>query len=108
MNWWEAIKKYYTTLGERYEVDPLIFVGIHVIATPLFVAAVAWIIYNKRKKKSLVIPSLVAVFIFQAANIYLVIFGKNLPFWIYAIVGTLTLVSSYFTYLNVRKKLRNV
>lgn len=40
MNWWQAIKNYYTVIGEKYQVDPLIFVGIHVIATPLFAAAV--------------------------------------------------------------------
>ena len=105
-NIWEAIKKYYTTLGESYHVDPVIFVGIHVIATPLFLMAVAWIIRNHRKKKPLLLPVLVAFFIFNAANIYLVIFGRNIPWWIYAILLVTTLLSSYFSYKKVRKKIK--
>lgn len=104
MDWWNTIVDYYKTLGERYAVDPLIFVGIHVIATPLFAAAVWWIVYSKKKKRSIVFPSIVAAFIFNAANIYLIIFGTNLPFWIYAIVGTTTLISSYVTIKKIRQK----
>lgn len=105
-NIWEAIKKYYITLGESYHVDPLIFVGIHVIATPLFILAVAWIIKNYRQKKPLALPVFAAVFIFNAANIYLVIFGRNIPWWIYAILLVTTLLSSYFSYKKVRKKMK--
>ena len=32
---WEAIKEYYTTIENKYYVDPVIFLGIHVVATPL-------------------------------------------------------------------------
>ena len=108
MSWWDAIKHYYITIGEKYQVDPLLFVGIHVVATPLFAAAVAWIIYNKKQKKSLVLPSLVAIFIFNAANIYLIIFGKDIPFYIYAIVGTTAIISGYFTFKKIRKKVYSI
>ena len=108
MNWWETIKNYYSQIGEQYEVDPLLFVGIHIIATPLFAAAVAWVIYNRKKKKSLLLPSLVAVFIFNAASIYLMIFGKGIPFYIYAFVILSAVISGYFTYLKVKKKVNEV
>ena len=102
---WESIKKYYMTLGDSYHVDPIIFVGIHVVATPLFIAAVAWLISNYRKKKSIFLPAIVAVLIFNAANIYLVIMGRNIPWWIYTILGATTILSSYFSYKKVRKKI---
>jgi len=108
MNWWNSIKNYYTQIGEHYQVDPLLFVGIHVIATPLFAATVAWIVYNKKQRKSLLLPSLVAVFIFNAASIYLIVFGKDIPFYIYAIVGTSAVVSGYFTFRKVKKKVSEV
>lgn len=104
-NIWEAVKNYYITLGENYHVDPIIFVGIHVVATPLFVMAVAWIIKNYRQKKSLVLPVVVSVFIFNAANIYLVIYGRNIPWWIYTILVVTTIISSYFSYKKIRKKM---
>jgi hypothetical protein len=34
MSWWENDKKLLHHVRERYEVDPLLFVGIHVVATP--------------------------------------------------------------------------
>jgi len=105
MKWWDAIVNYYKTIGEKFSVDPVIFVGIHIVATPLFAAAVWWIVHNKRKGRSLVLPVIVATLIFNAANIYLIAYGQNIPWWIYAIVGTTTLVSSYFTIKKVKKKL---
>ncbi|HEX2532763.1 MAG TPA: hypothetical protein VHK69_03450 [Chitinophagaceae bacterium] len=103
---WESIKNYYLALGERYQVDPVLFVGIHVVATPLFAAAVWWILYNRKKGKSILLPSLVAAFIFNAANIYLVLWGRNIPWWIYAIVGLTTLLSTFATVKKIRKRLK--
>lgn len=105
MKWWDAVKQYYIILGEKYSVDPLLFVGIHVVATPLFAAAVAWIIYNRKKKRPLLLPSIAAAFIFNAANIYLIVVGKNIPWWIYGIVGLTTVISTYFTVRKIRKRI---
>jgi len=102
---WESVKNYYTTIGLKYHVDPVIFVGIHVVATPLFIAAVAWIVYNHKKNKFILLPSLVAAFVFNAANIYLIIFGKNIPYWIYLVIGSTTVISSYFSIQKIRKKM---
>ena len=105
MRWWDAVVSYYKTIGEKYSVDPFIFAGIHVIATPLFAAAVWWIIYAKKRKQSLVLPVLVATFVFNAANLYLVIFGEGIPWWIYAVLLTTTLISGYFTVRKIKKRM---
>lgn len=102
---WHTIKDYYITLGENYQVNPIIFLGLHIIATPLFILSVAWLIKNYRQKKSIVWPVIVSIFIFNAANIYLVIFGKNIPWWIYAILAATTIISGYFSFKKVRKKI---
>ncbi len=103
---WESIKNYYTTIGNNYHVDPIIFLGIHVVATPLFIFCVAWLVKNYRNKKSFLLPLILCVIIFNAANIYLIAFGKNLEWWIYAILGTTTVISGYFSYLKIRKKIK--
>lgn len=103
---WESIRHYYTIIGEKYHVDPVIFVGIHVIATPLFIMAVAWIVRNAKRKKSIFIPGITSAFIFNAANIYLVFFGKNIPVWIYLIIGTTTIITSYFSIKKIRHKIK--
>lgn len=105
-NIWEVIKNYYKSLGENYKVDPVIFLAIHVIATPVFIAAVAWIVSNYKAKRSLVLPVVVATLVFNAANIYLVIVGKNIPWWIYALLATTTILSGYFSIKKIKKKLK--
>ncbi|MFM9908074.1 MAG: hypothetical protein ACKVOW_01925 [Chitinophagaceae bacterium] len=105
LNIWDAIKNYYITLGNNYEVDPLLFLGIHIVATPLFFLAVAWLIKNFKSKKPLGLPIFLAVLIFNAANIYLVLFGRNIPWFIYAILGLTTVISGYFSYKKILKKI---
>ncbi len=104
---WEAIKEYYTTIGEKYQVNTFVFVAIHVIATTLFIATVAWIVRNYKKKKSIIIPAVVAGLIFNAANIYLVISGKNIPVWIYAIIIVTTIISGYFSVKKIQHKIHS-
>ena len=108
MNCWQTIVDYYSSIGIKYHVDPIIFVGIHVVATPLFAAAVWLILYNKKKKKSIILPGLIAIFIFNAASIYLIVFGKGIPFFIYAIVGISAVISGYFTYGKIKKWLDEI
>lgn len=103
---WNEIKSYYITLGKNYHVNPIIFLGIHVIATPLFILCVAWLIKSYRQKRSVILPVTVSIFIFNAANIYLIFFGKNIPWWIYTFVGITTLISGYFSYKKIRKKIK--
>lgn len=107
MNWWQTIKNYYTMLGEKYSVDPIIFVGIHIIATPLFAGAIWWIVYNNKKKRSIVPPAIAAFLIFNAANIYLITFGKNFPWWIYLVLGVTTIVTSYFSIKKIKKRIKS-
>lgn len=106
-NIWEVIKNYYFTLGKNYHVDSAIFLGIHVAATPLFLIAAAWLVKNYRQKKSILLPVIVAVLIFNAANIYLVIAGKNIEWWIYTILAATTIVSGYFSYKKIHKKINS-
>ena len=102
---WDAIKEYYIMLGEKYSVNPIVFLAIHVLATPLFLFSVAWLIKNIKKHKSILLPILFTVFFFNAANIYLVFAGKNIPFWIYIILGLITLFSGYVTYKKIKKRI---
>ena len=107
MRWWEIIKNYYVTLGKNYHVDPLLFLGLHVVATPLFALAVGWIVHNSKKRKSIVLPAIVAAFIFNSANLYLVFFGKNISVWVYLILGATTLLTGYFTVSKIGKRIRS-
>jgi hypothetical protein len=104
---WEAFKNYYISIGNKYHVDPVIFLGIHVVATPIFIFAVAWLVKRYKKKQSIILPAITSVFIFNAANIYLVLFGKNIPWYIYSILAITTIITGYFSFLKIKKKLNH-
>jgi hypothetical protein len=104
---WDTIKNYYINLGNNYHVNPIIFLGIHVIATPLFIFSISWLVKNYKTKKNFFLPAIVSVFIFNAANIYLVLFGRNIPWYIYFILATTTIISSYFSFLKIKRKLKS-
>ncbi len=106
MKWWDAVVNYYKMVGEKYGVDPVIFVGIHIVATPLFALTVGWLIYNTKRKKPLVLPIIISTLVFNAATIYLVIFGVNIPWFLYTILAITTLITGYFTVKKIRKKIR--
>ena len=101
LNIWSNIKYYYTSLAANYHVDPIIFMCIHLIGTPLFIASIGWLIQNYRQKKSLVLPVLVSLIIYNVGNVYLIVWGKNIGWYIYAIIGATTAISGYFSYKKI-------
>lgn len=107
MSWWQPVVDYYKTIGEKFSVNPVVFVSIHIVATPLFILAAGWIVQAYRRKKSILLPAVTAVFVFNAANIYLIVAGKNIPWWVYAFVATTTGVSGYFSFRKIQNRLRH-
>ena len=101
----EIAKLWLLGLGHQYGVDPLIFGGIYVGATPLFTLSIVWLVRNYRKEKSILLPSLLSVFFFISAYLYLIIEGENVPWWIYGLVLLMISYGGWTTVRLVRKKI---
>lgn len=91
MEIWMVIKEWFLDLGDQYNVNPIIFGSIYVGAIPFFFASLWWVIKNKRQQKSIVFPVLLTGFFFLSAYIYLIISGRNIPFWVYLIIAGLVI-----------------
>jgi hypothetical protein len=104
---WEFIKEHYMLLARTYGVDPAIFIGIHVVVTPIFIVSVSWLIRNYRSGKDITLPLIVTIILYNIANIFLVISGKNIPWYIYAAIAATTLFTGYFSYGRIRKKMQS-
>ena len=103
---WESFVEWFMGLGAEYGVNPFIFGGICIGAIPFFSLSIAWLIRNYRHGKSIVLPSMSAMFFFISAYIYLIIVGNNVPWWVYAIVVILIIYGAYSTYKKVRKQMK--
>ena len=98
----EAFINWFMGLGEQYGVNPIIFGSIYVGAIPFFTASLGWLIRNIRKKKSIVVPTLLSGFFFISAYLYLMIAGENIPLWVYGVVVALIVFGAYSTVQKVR------
>ena len=104
---WDLITYHYFGLAENYHVDPITFMCIHLIGTPVFILSISWLIRNYRQKKSMILHAIVSLVIYNVGNVYLIICGKNIDWYIYTIIGAISMISSFFTYKKIRVDMRN-
>ena len=107
MEWWSVFKDWFIGLGEKYNVNPLIFGSIYVGAIPFFFASVAWLIKNIRNKKPVFVPVLTASSFFVSAYLYLIIAGKNIPIWVYIFIIMIMVYGIISTIRKVKHKMKN-
>ncbi len=100
----EMTKDWFLSLGEQYGVNPIIFGSIYVGAIPFFTLSLGWLVKNYRKGKSIVVPGLSTTFFFISAYLYLIIAGKNVPWWVYGVVVLLVVGGAYSTIQKIRKR----
>jgi len=106
MEFLDNIYVWFMSLGDNYGVNPLIFGAIYVGAIPFFTLSVGWLVRNYKKGTSIVLPVLSASFFFVSAYLYLMIAGKNVPFWVYGVVIAMLLYGAWSTYRNVKSKVK--
>ncbi len=100
----EAIHEWLMALSAGYSVNPYIFAGIYVGAIPFFMGSVAWVIHNKKRRKSLILPILSTGLCMSSAYIYLIIAGEGVPIWVYLLIVGLLRYEIYLTFRKVQTK----
>lgn len=105
---WEQFVNWFMGLGEPYGVNPFIFGGIYVGAVPFFWLAIAWLVYNIRRKKSVVGPILMAGGCAVSAYVYLIIVGENVPLWVYGLLVAIIGYALFATWQKVHAKMNEV
>ncbi len=100
----DALRDWFFGLGAEYGVDPLVFGAIYVGAIPFFTLSVAWLVRNARRGQSIAVPALAAGFFFVSAYLYLIVAGRNVPWWVYGVVLVLVVGGAWSTVRSVRGK----
>ncbi len=103
MEWWQSLEDWFLALGEKYGVDPVIFGAIYVGGIPLFTLSLWWLIRNLRRKKPVVLPVLSTGFFFLSAYLYLIVMGRNIPWWVYALIVVLVTYGVFATWQKIKK-----
>ncbi len=94
-------------LGDDYGVDPLVYALIWVGSLPLLLLSLAWLVRALRRRQSAVPALGLAAFFFLAPTLYVLLAGRNLPGWVYALLVGLAVVGAITTIRRVRMQLRS-
>ena len=103
MEWWSSLVDWFMSLGESYGVDPIIFGSLYVGTIPLFTLTLGWSIKNLRANKPVLLPLLLTGIFFISAYLYLIIAGKNIPYWVYFFIIIMIMAGFYGTLRKLRK-----
>ena len=91
-------------LAARYEVDPLVFLVIYFGAIPFFWLGTAWLIRAARRRRSVIWPALFTAFWFVSPYLYVLLFGRNLPWWVYPLLVAFVSGFGWQSYRSLRRK----
>jgi hypothetical protein len=103
---WEAVQTWFLGLGENYGVNPIIFGAIYVGAIPFFTLSVAWLVRNLRARRSAALPAAAAGLCFISSYLYLLVAGRNVPWWVYAVIAVVVILSAYSTVKSIHRRVR--
>lgn len=90
----------------KYEVEPLIFILLQIITTPFYFWAWAKIFSGIRKKRKLDIKwTMILLFVISIPYLYVLIYGRNIPYFVYLIFIVLVVVVGIRNYFRLKKYL---
>lgn len=107
MEWWDAFKEWFLSLGENYGVNPYIFGGIYIGAIPFFFLSLGWTVKNIRRKKPIIVPVMLTGLFFISAYLYLLIAGRNIPVWVYLVITALIIYGVYSIVSGIKSKTKS-
>ncbi len=92
----------------NYGVDPIIFVIISTIASPAFYYGLYRLIRAvvKRNGREIMLWGPIFGCAFIAPYVYVLFFGRNLPWWVYVVIGLLVAQGVYSLLSKIRSRRR--
>ncbi len=94
------------TAREVYGVNPIIFVTIYLVCAPLWYYSIFRTLraLAKRQGKQILLWSTIFLGATVAPFLYVLLFGRNLPWWVYLIIAVLIGQGLLSLVLRLRRK----
>ena len=92
-------------LGEEHNVNPIMFAVLYLVSIPPYLFSIAWVVRNFRKGASVVFPIISTLVFFVLPSMYIAVFGRNVAWWVYAIIALLLIYGGFSAVRSVRKKI---
>ncbi|MEO1023341.1 MAG: hypothetical protein AAFW89_12430 [Bacteroidota bacterium] len=92
-------------LGERHNVNPILFAVLYVGSIPPYLASLGWLARNARLKKQVQLPILSTLFFFIVPSLYIAIWGRDVAWWVYAVIAGFIIYGGYSTVTKIRSRM---
>lgn len=91
---------------DNYGVDPIVFIVIYFASVPFFYFSIYRMVraLAKRKQQEIMVWSMVFLGATAAPFLYVLFFGRNLPWWVYVVIAGLIGQGVYSLIRKLRKK----
>jgi peptidoglycan/LPS O-acetylase OafA/YrhL len=103
---WDDLVGWLGGLGDEYGVDPLVYAVLYVASAPLFFGSLAWLIRRLRRREEWLVPGASTALFFSLPTLYVVVAGRDLPWWIYAVLIGVAALGLVGAMRRVRSALR--
>ena len=95
-----------THIGTQYGVNPLLFAVLYLAHHPLFWGTMAWLAARVRQRKPVKSVIALGVFFWFLPYTYVFVFGRGLPWWIYALAASTIAVGGIQAVRELRRRLK--
>jgi hypothetical protein len=91
---------------QNYDVDPVVFLVIYLATVPFFYYSIFRMVraLAVRRQQEIMLWSMVFLGSTAAPFIYVLIFGRNLPWWVYVVIALLIGQGVFSLVRRLRKK----
>jgi hypothetical protein len=103
----DSLVDWLASLGPQYGVDPVVYAVLYVGSAPFFFGSLAWLIRRIRRHGPWGAPAASTAFFFSLPTLYVVLAGRNLPWWAWAILAVLTVIGAVTVIGRIRRELRS-
>ena len=97
--------RHITDLGGHYGVNPALFAVLYFAHHPLFWGTMAWLAARVRRKKPTAAVVALGVFFWFLPYSYVFVFGRGLPWWVYALAAAAVAVGGTHAVKEIRRRL---
>jgi len=101
---WRLLMEWVDRIAETYHINPFVFGVIYFGAMPLFMASLWWLMRCLKRRQKMLWPTLSTGFWFCSSYLYIVVAGRNIPWWIYLVVAVALSYGSLLVYRSIRRR----
>ena len=110
MHWFDTvvlgwIRELMRAARENYGVDPVAFLVIYLASAPVFYFSIFRLVRALAKglRNEITLWSMAFLAATAAPFLYVLFFGRNLPWWVYVVIGLLIAQGAYSLVRRLRK-----